>query len=295
MLPGAELERVQPYSSLPEFSNVLLCTDFSETSRAAQAIAVSLCCNRAARLTVMHVSEYGPVPAITDEDLDHAMGLTAKERQQLGAVVDEVRGQGIVADSVYAEGNVASLILDEIERRSIDLAVIGTQVAHVVNRFVFGSTAEAIFRRAPCAVITVGPRLNSLSSGRRGKPVVFATDFGAASIRALAYAASLAEINRSPLHLIHVLPLHDTKRNPTGIREALQTMATRLPADGTMPRCEVVFGSDVSHAVAEYAKAQDASFIAIGVRRKSLVAAHLAPHRTYRIIMTAPCPVLTIA
>jgi len=79
------------------------------------------------------------------------------------------------------------------------------------------------------------------------------------------------------------------------VGDALHLLTLRIPADGAVPHCEILHGSDVSHAVTEYAKDQNAAFIVLGVRRKSAIAAHLPPHRTFRIIMTASCPVLTVA
>ena len=289
-------ETRQTTTSLPNFHKVLLCTDFSETSQAALDVAVRLCQGRDVQLTVMHVSEYGPMAAVTDEGLDYILGLTAKEHRALEAVTLELRNQGIEAEPVMAEGNAASMVLDEIKLREIDLAIIGTEAARGLNRFVFGSTAEAIFRRAPCPVLTVRQTLSSTSQ-KRGRPVIFATDFDECSLHALRYAACLAEMNRSPLHIVHVLPsTTDQGETATSImREALRHLAVSLPADGTIPHCEVLFGRDVSHAVVEYAQRQDADFIAMGARRKSTLAAHMPPHRIFRIIMTATCPVLTVA
>ena len=249
------------------------------------------------QLTVMHVSEYGPMPAVTDESLDYVLGLTAKEHRALQELTVQLRNQGIQVEPVMAEGNAASMILEGIRRRDIDLAIIGTEASRGFNRFVFGSTAEAIFRRAPCPVLTVRQTLSSPSSQKHGRPVVFATDFDDCSLHALRYAACLAEMNRSPLHIVHVLPLTaDGGETATLImREALRHLAVSLPADGTVPHCEVVFGRDVSHAIVEYAMEQDADFIAMGVRRKSTLAAHLPPHRIFRIVMTTTCPVLTVA
>ena len=283
--------------SLPTFQKVLLCTDFSERSQAAQNVAIRLCQGRDMQLTVMHVSEYGPMPAVTDESLDYVLGLTAKEHRALQELTVQLRNQGIQVEPVMAEGNAASMILEEIRRRDIDLAIIGTEASRGFNRFVFGSTAEAIFRRAPCPVLTVRQTLSSPSSQKHGRPVVFATDFDDCSLHALRYAACLAEMNRSPLHIVHVLPLTaDGGETATLImREALRHLAVSLPADGTVPHCEVVFGRDVSHAIVEYAMEQDADFIAMGVRRKSTLAAHLPPHRIFRIVMTTTCPVLTVA
>lgn len=79
------------------------------------------------------------------------------------------------------------------------------------------------------------------------------------------------------------------------MKEALR----QLSGDGgqceAQPVCDVLYGDDVPHLIVAYAKARRAQAIVLGVRRKSRVAAHMPPQRSYRIIMTAPCPVLTLS
>jgi nucleotide-binding universal stress UspA family protein len=297
MNPTIEATKTPAEVSLPRFENVLLCTDFSPASQAATQAALQLCKGRDTHLTVLHVSEYGPMPAISDEGLDYVLGLVEKERLCLKCVTEELLQNGVRAESVLEEGSAPSTILDRIARSHIDLAILGTTAARGFDRLWFGSTAESIFRRASCPVLTVGPKLEPTPMNG-GKPVIFATDFDDSSLDALRYAASLAEIIGSPLHVVHVLPLtvrEDADVVPLIVGEALRLVSMRVPPDGSVPHCEVLRGSDVSHAVVEYAKARNAALIVLGVRRRSAVSAHLPPHRTFRIIMTAPCPVLTVA
>jgi len=291
-----EATKTQPTVGLPKLENILLCTDFSPAAKDAARATVELCKGRDARVTVAHVSEYGPMPAITEEGLDYVLGLYKKEQSNLKSVTEELLQNGVRAEALMLEGSAASCILDYIKHSSIDLAIVGTTAVRGVDRLLLGSTAESIFRRAICPVLTVGPGLQPTSLNL-GRPVVFATDFNDRSLDALLYAASLAETIGSPLHVVNVLPLtvrDDTEVAPRIVGKALHLVTMRVPADGSVPHCEVLRGSDVAHSVVEYARAQEAAYIVLGVRRKSAVAAHLPPHRTFRIIMTAPCPVLTV-
>lgn len=298
MSPTTKATIIELPTGSPKFENVLLCTDFSPASTAAASAAVQLCSGRDAHLTVMHVSEYGPMPAITDESLDYVLGLVEQEQRKLARVTNELMEGGVHAEAMMDEGSAASIILEHITRRHIDLAILGTSGANGLDRLLFGSTAESIFRRAACPILTVGPKLVSIAMNVRGSPVIFATDFNDSSLDALRHAASFAEIIGSPLHVVHVLPLtakQGTTLVPAIVENALRLVAMRIPPDGPVPHCQILRGSDVSHAVVDYANAQNAAFIVLGVRRKSAIAAHLPPQRTFRIMMTAPCPVLTVA
>ena len=49
-------------------------------------------------------------------------------------------------------------IINYAEQENIDMIVIGTAGHSGLERFIFGSTAERVVRRAPCAVLTVRPQ-----------------------------------------------------------------------------------------------------------------------------------------
>ena len=296
MKPGVEATNRQDLT-LPVFDNVLLCTDFSPASVAATEVAVKLCSARAVRLTIMHVSEYGPTPSITDEGLQYILSLVEKEHHNLKMVTDELVQKGIQAEPIFVEGSAASAILEHIARSHVDLAIVGMTAARGMDRLLFGSTAESIFRRALCPVVTAGPKCEASPMDGRGGPVIFATDFDDSSLDALRYAVALAEIIESPVHVVHVLPFTAKNDSDTVTRiidEALHLLTFKMDGGNAVPHCEVLHGSDVSHAVVEYAKAHNAAFLVLGVRRRSRIAAHLPPHRTFRIMMTASCPVLTV-
>jgi nucleotide-binding universal stress UspA family protein len=57
----------------------------------------------------------------------------------------------------------------------------------------------------------------------------------------------------------------------------------------------ILYGTDVPQSVVTHAGTLGAEVIVLGVRRKPGLSTHLPPQRTYRIIMTAPCPVLTLS
>lgn len=59
--------------------------------------------------------------------------------------------------------------------------------------------------------------------------------------------------------------------------------------------CNVIYNSEISHAIVDYAKDHKAAFIVLGVRHGPVLSSHLPPYLTYRMIATAPCPVLTVS
>ena len=287
---------------IPNFDRLLVATDFSAASQAAFRTALDTCVAVGGSLVILHVFEYsGSAPPETGGLLLELQVLREKASENLKDLRQQAEKAGVDCETILEIGLASTVILKIVTERAIDLAVLGTNALHGFERLVFGSTAEAILRKSPCAVLTVGPRVGQCStSGQADGPVIFATDFDFTTIHAIRYAACFANINGSPLHCLHVLPrtLEAGSQSaivPSIMAEALQQLAAESGVVIAPPICATTFGSEISHAVVEYARQQNAKMIVLGVRQASLLASHVPEHITYRIITEANCPVLTMA
>jgi nucleotide-binding universal stress UspA family protein len=289
-------------NTMPSFDRLLVATDFSAASQAAFRAALDTCQAVGASLLLVHVFEYSETaPPETGGLLLELQALREQTGESLEALRRQAEIGGVKCETLLQTGPAASVILDIIAERSIDLAVLGTNALHGFERLVFGSTAEAVLRKSPCPVLTVGPRVANCAKTRQaGGPVIFATDFDFTTIHAIRYAACFANLKGSPLHCLHVLPrtLEAGSQSaivPSIMAEALQQLATESGVVIASPTCATTFGSEISHAVVDYAREQHAKMIVLGVRQASLLASHVPEHITYRIITEANCPVLTMA
>ena len=287
---------------MPSFRRVLVATDFSAASQAAYRTAVETCVSLGAGLLVLHVFEYGDMAAPESGGLLLEMqGLRENCRQSLEELCRESGRAGVECEILMEDGTASDGILKTIEEKEIDLAVLGTNALHGFERLIFGSTAETVLRKAPCPVLTVGPRVASGSSGSQDDaPIIFATDFDFTTMHAIRYAAYFASLTAAPLHCVHVLPRtleagSQSQIVPGIMSEALHQLANESGVVIEAPTCATIFGSEVSYAVVDYARQQKAKLIVLGVRQASLLASHVPEHITYRIITEANCPVLTMA
>ena len=140
--------------------NVLVPTDFSETSDSALRYGKALAGAFGATLHVVHIVEepYGQpwaveaygfsLAALQDEWIKDAQarladGLTADEKATLHAVPTTVLGHPVMEILRYAKDN------------AIDLIVMGTHGRGPLGHVVLGSVAERVVRKAPCPVLTV--------------------------------------------------------------------------------------------------------------------------------------------
>jgi nucleotide-binding universal stress UspA family protein len=288
-----------PKSSTPPFDKVLVATDLTAGSGAAFQVALNMCSDLGAKLSVLHVFEYGVGSAETGESLLESMGAHVKAQQSLDDLINRARQLGVPCETVTENGVVSLAILDTIESKEINLAILGTNALHGFERFVSGSTAETVLRKAPCPVLIVGPRVGNVAVKIEG-PIVFASDFNLSTIDAIRYASSLSQLMGSALHCLHVLPrtAEGVERShviPQIMTEALQQVVTDCGTKVRLPICVTAYGNEISDSIVDYARQARAKLIVLGVRRASMMASHVPARLAYQIITDAPCPVMTIA
>jgi nucleotide-binding universal stress UspA family protein len=288
--------------SMPSFNRLLVATDFSPASQAAFRTALDNCSALGASLVILHVFEFAePAPPETGGLLIELQALREKCAETLEDMRRQAEQIGVPCETVLEVGVAPALILEVLEAKNIDLAVLGTNALHGFERLVFGSTAEAVLRKANCPVLTVGPRVAQCAKTcKPDGPIIFATDFDFTTIHAIRYAARFSNLNGSPLHCLHVLPRtleagSQCEIVPSIMSEALQQVAAESGVVIDPPTCATTFGSEISYAVVDYAREKHAKLIVLGVRQASLLASHVPEHITYRIITEANCPVLTMA
>jgi len=186
-----------------------------------------------------------------------------------------------------------------INDHGIDLVVIGTHGRRGLQRFLMGSTAEAIFRTATCPVLTVGPHagIKSYDESRIDK-IVFATDLTRESEYAVSYALSFAHERRAHVTFLHVIPddvrQHlDHARIVNFCREELEKL---VPEDAQLwcqPEFRVEQG-DPAEQIINFAEHELPDLIVLGLPRDKDFSTHFQTGVTYKVVTSAPCPVLTV-
>jgi nucleotide-binding universal stress UspA family protein len=284
--------------AMPSFKMVLLATDFSEASQKAFETAINVCKTLAASLAILHVFEYNETapPVKFNQPLYR---LYQEAENSINHLLQIARQGGVQCEVEIAAGLAASTILQTAEARKPDLLVLGTNAARGLERLVFGSTAEAILRKASCPVMTIGPKVHK-PGNQATHPILFATDFHPTTIHAVRYAASIGSSTQSPLHCLTVLPIAMNTGGHGQVISQIMDEALRHVAlsGGTVispPVCRTIYGADFPDAVIHYANKECARMIVLGVQHAAAFVSHGPRDATYRLIAEAPCPVLTIA
>lgn len=140
------------------YRQILLATDFSETARAAAADAAMVATACDATLHYLHVVEESgywegfnlkrfPSPEVYDE-------LRTSARLALEDLHGEILGP--CPHEIYVrEGKPFLEIIRAAREIPADLIVLGSHGIGGIAETLFGSTAEKVVRKAPCAVLVV--------------------------------------------------------------------------------------------------------------------------------------------
>ena len=250
-------------------SNILVTTDFSQTSKNALPFAAALARQYEAKIMVAHVVSpelhmsvpLDPLPAEADPTFLEAQGKLAEF--SLGNSLG-VRP----AKMLLKRGDVWSVISDIIQKNKIDLVVTGTHGRRGLKKLVLGSEAEKIYRRAACPVLTVGPRVVPPSDTNwKLETILFPTDGSETSLKALPYALSLAEENQANLIFLQLMPMTPAEyreSDEASAREAMRLLVPREAADWCKP--EFVAGFEFpAEGILTFAKKRNVNLIVMGV------------------------------
>ena len=294
-------EMSQPSSvtgDLLNIRNILIATDFSESSARALDHALEIAARYEARLHVFHCIEPTLYNLAGPDAVQMACDAAWRDMQQL---VSDLRKKGQVKNVelklLVEAGDLATILPAIVQRLDLGLIVVGTHGRTGWRKLVLGSVAEIVIRQASCPVLTVGPCDRGLRLQKFGlKSIVFVNDASAQSALAESYAFSLAHKWNSRLTILRVLE----EQSGRVLAEASQI--ERCGAEWTdvlqkgltsAPQLPTGVGSrgDLILQVADEAAAD---LIVLAVRDAYSFTDRFRSTYGYQVVRSSPCPVLTV-
>ena len=294
------------------FRQILCPVDFSLFSRRALDHAAVLARWYEAQLTVLHVSPLMPTvfalpPAMTPAALpsfdQEALGL-----ELLTFVSETLKGKPTPTLVVRA-GAPATTILDFADEIKADLVALGTHGRTGFERFMLGSVADKVIRKAACPVLTVPHHAADRPEGPLFGRILCAVDFSPASDRAAQYALSLAQEAIGCLTMLHVkewIPDRDAFEDYPDFdvdhfrRSLLADARVRVEAlvpegarDWCEPETRVVCGKPYQE-ILRVAHNDVVDLIVLGIHGHGPIDRMLLGSTTQQVVRQAACPVLTI-
>lgn len=281
---------------------ILLATDFSPASEAAQPHALTIAGHYRSDLYIAHVISPEAMDLLPPETMARKLQQArGSAEQRLEPLLTAGRQKGISCQPLIGEGAIWDVLLDMINQNGIDLIIVGTHGSRGLEKLLLGSVAEKVFRMAPCPVLVVGPKTSAASAtdvqlGHILYPVEFVPDTSYAA----AYAVSLAEEYHARLTFMKVF---EEMVPPSELKAAVEEPVRHWIDD------HVPIGSDLrertcfepgfglaAEAILEFAGDHGVDLIVMGIRRLDpVLAAHIPePETAYEVVRRASCPVLTV-
>ena len=316
----AELNAPQKTSGTSvAFRHILVATDFSEPSQRALSEALLLARENNAQLSVIHVLQPDFRFATFENPPELDLQRVAAEKH-IKKLVDELGPKQEIDTTLVKHGPVAEQVAAVIAEKGIDLLVIGTRGRGGLTKLALGSVAEELLRVASCPVMTIGPKSDvaAVTNGPGFHRILFATDFGKGSEKALPLALALARAQQAKLILLHMIsPMPGTSTSlsayaPAGAaadeyqewakssrKRCILQLREFLPAEtGLEQEVEYVSGTDfLAEGILTASTKFKVDLIVMGANRaaSAKTAAHIPWSAVHEVVRNAPCPVLTVA
>lgn len=302
---------------MTQFDRIVCPIDFSDGSRGALTMALTLAQWYEATVTVVHVHANWPmtdmIPSVRPVEA-RPTPLEEGERQALvGAMQRFVEAVGVppgveVRYQLADAFDVVAEVLKQAE--DADVIVIGTHGRSGFERLLLGSVTERVLRKAACPVLVVPPHTKVAPQGVvPGRRILCPIDFSEASLAALEYATSLAEEADATLTLLHVIEVPpELRESPVHgevevdrIRAAAEAACLRrlraLIPDSVRQSCTVrtsVVEGRAAREVVRAATEDGDDLIVMGVRGRNAMDLMVFGSNTQYVVRASPCPVLVV-
>jgi nucleotide-binding universal stress UspA family protein len=137
---------------MARIETILLATDASAASVAAEDQAIDLAARLGVRLVVLSVVAGAP---------------SQREARQLAVerVVQRARSAGADASGLTWSGDAGESIVEAAGAETADLIVVGTHERGAVGRLILGSVSDHVVRHARCPVLVVRPTRVAATTG----------------------------------------------------------------------------------------------------------------------------------
>ena len=219
--------------------------------------------------------------------------LLSKEAALLGS-------DSVEAIPVLLEGEPQYVIPGLADMHEPSMIVLGTHGGGRIERGIIGSVAEKILRSTQWPALTVGPQAQPVSpQAFPFERILFATDFTEAAANAATYAVKFAEVFGAKIDVLNVIReaaiehpdrLADLQSRFLGALDALVPQYAKEFCD---PRTYVAVGG-AHDKILEHVRERSIELLVLGIRKTSHISMEMRTSGAFRIIVDAPCPVLTI-
>jgi nucleotide-binding universal stress UspA family protein len=270
--------------------------DFTPLSERALDYARRIARHNNAEIVLAHISPPVSPMAVPEAAWYHLQAAENKELQQLERIGARLRAEGLDARTVTRNG----LLQDEVpcccKEAQTNLIVLGADIKSGLDRLVFGSDEEVLFRNSGCPVLVIGPRARPAPD----KPwhpsdVLCATNLHPECAQHAAFGWRLAQKYEASFTILHAerRPSHSANDEQRRFELALAQFVPsgEIPADAirTTPA-----DRGACAAIVAAARERQTDILVMGTHSCTHASTRLLRGTVSQVIAEAPCPVLVL-
>lgn len=273
------MPRSEKYCPVTALRRLLLAYDGSTHSEGAAREAISLAKRCSSTLYVMSVIGItGQVARVPDMD-------TAEVKKQLEAVKAAAAKEGVKCETIIGRGDAYAKIVQEAEKRDIDLIIVGRRGLNWLQKTLIGSVVSKVIGNAQRNVLVVP---GSASIGC--KTVLVATDGSAHSRGAAIAAVSLAKRCGSRLIALSVMP-NESER--PAAEENANNVVEQARLEGVEAEAVTTVGKPYD-SILESAEGMGADLIVMGAYGKTALKRFVMGSIVEKVVGNSGCAVLVV-
>ena len=306
-------------------SRILVPLDGSPLAESVLPQVVELANLRKAEVVLVRVALAHTFPGANPADAQ--VRAVESAQRYLTKIEANLAAQGIAAQSVVRYGHAAEEILDHARTGGIDLIAMSTHGRSGIRRWVLGSVAETVARRAavPVMLLHARGRVATPEEDRAHQPPLPAPSLAAATpvrIRHILCPVDLSSLDREVLqsagamaqrfdadltvlhavydpwdvacsHIPHA-PLEQLREEMIRVAEDTLRHEVRRALRGAPRTAVVVVAGPPFQQINRFARAHAVDLIVMGTKGLTGLDHFLMGSTAEQVIRTAPCPVLSI-
>jgi nucleotide-binding universal stress UspA family protein len=274
-------------SPVGRFKTLLLATEGTEYSAAAEQMARGFARSCGARLIALRVVVTNPeYEAMAPE----RVRVEADEAQQyLSALAGGARAEGLEIEPLVRHGADPYMeIVDGAEELNADVIIMGRRTRGDLARLMMGDSTARVIGHAPCSVLVV-PR----SAPVPDRGVLVATDGSRLADAACVAAARVSQVFDLPLSVLSVVPTGQGAEHRAEAQGAIDRVREALVGEGVQVQGIVEEGRP-EQVILEVATREGADLIVLGSHGRTGLQRLLMGSVAERVVGQAEVAVLVV-
>jgi len=275
-------------SPIGRFETILLATDGSEYSAAAEAAALQMTRHCGARLLITRVVLTNPeYEALVPDRVQQAENEAQK---QLDKLADAARAEGLNVETILRHGaDPYQEVVRAANEKHADVIVMGRRARSDLARLMVGDSTAKVIGLASCSVLVV-PRGTKMPESR----ILVATD-GSRLGDAAAYSAiRLTSHCALPLTVLSVVGTDGEAEHRAEATVAIERVEAAAAREGVTIETLVEEGRRPYEVILDTARSRNADLVVVGSHGRTGLNRLLMGSVSERVIGNAECPVLVV-